>query len=233
MNTIDTPMYSATMVSRLVRLTPTRVRRWLRGYEYIYASRNEENPCLKHKDPVVCRGEASGSSYASFLDLVDLLFVKKFLETGISLQKIRKALVEAATIIGGHHFAQRAFFTSGHDIYLQVKEDGDAILELLSGGQWVIADFIKELSRRIDFDSTSSGIALKYYPRGRNGFIVIDPSISFGNPSIIGKGIATANVYDLYAAENEELNIVCSWFDIRKEEAIAAVDFERQLLLAA
>jgi len=231
MKSWDVPMYSSAMAGKLVGLTPTRVRRWLQGYRYIYISGQNHALCTGHKDPIIYRSDVADLNFASFLDLIDLLFVKQFLDRGVSLQRTRKALSEAESIIGGHHFAQRTFFTNGHNIFIQVKEHGDAILELLTGGQWVIAPIIKELSQKIDFDR-SSGFAQRWYPWGKNASIVVDPSVSFGRPTIVGRGIATANIYDLFTAENEGLKNVCSWFNLREDEVDNAVKFERYLLAA-
>jgi uncharacterized protein (DUF433 family) len=170
-------------------------------------------------------------NYASFYDLIDLLFVKKFLDYGVSLQRIRKALKEAEELIGGHHFAQRSFFTDGRNIYLKVKNDADALLELLSGGQWVIAPIIRQLAHRIDFDQPT-GLAQRWYPLGPKGLIVLDPRISFGKPTLRGRGIATANVYDLFLGENESIGRVCSWMNLKNKEVEAAIKFERFLAAA-
>ena len=156
-SSLDVSMYSAAEAGRLVGLSAFRIRRWLQGYDY----NNDRG--RKHIQPVIRRGGADGTSYASFLDLIDLLFVKKFLDHGHSLQKIRKALDEAATILNTSHFARQSFFTKGNNIYLKVKDEGDAILQLLSGGQWVIAPIIQELAHQIDFDKTS-GLARRWYP---------------------------------------------------------------------
>ncbi len=218
----DRPTYSAAEAGRLVDLEPTRVRRWLMGYGYRYAEGKH------HQRPLVRRQGTAGSTYASFLDLIDLLFVKRFVDHGVSLQRVRKALDEAAEILGTDHFARRTFFTDGRGIYLQVKERGDAILELLSHGQWVIADIIKELAFQIDFD-TPSGFARRWYPLGPAGLVVIDPFVSFGRPCIVGRGITTSNVFDLFAAEDRDVPRVCSWMSLNPREVKAAVEFELRL----
>ncbi len=181
--------------------------------------------------PVASRKGAAGSPHASFLDLIDLLFVKRFLEEGISLQRLRKALSEAAGVLGDHHFAQRKFFTDGKTVYLQVKDETDALLELLANGQWVIAPVIKQDAKRIDFRA-ATGFAERWYPLGRNKPVVIDPAVAYGAPSVFGRGLKTANVYDIYLAENEDLRAVCSWMDISRREAETAVEFECQLKAA-
>jgi len=224
-------MYSASMAARLVGLTSTRVRRWLQGYEYSYISGSNKKLCTGHKGPIVDHAVDAASGYASFLDLIDLLFVKQFIDKGVSLQRTRKALEEAKSIIGSGHFAQQTFFTNGHEIYLRVKENGDAILELLSHGQWTIAPIIQELSYKIDFDH-SSGLARRWFPLGKESHVVLDPDISFGRPSIFRQGIATANIYDFFLAEKEKIHSVCTWFNLNQDEVKDAIKFEKYLMAA-
>jgi len=225
----DIPRYTPTEAGRLAGLKPDRVRRWLRGYEYMYAPAGTDSAQRVKQGPVVKRDGALQSPHASFLDLIDLLFVKRFLERGFSLQKIRQALAEAERIVGGHHFAQRCYFTDGNNIYLQVK-DGAAenLLQLLSGGQWVIADVIKHFASQVDFDD-KTGFAEKWFPDGKRGRVVLDPRISFGAPTIVHRGVRTASVYDLYQAESQSVTRVASWMSLESPDVEAAVAFEEAL----
>ena len=224
----ETQIYNPAYVSRLINLSTGRIKRWLQGYEYSYIASDSAKAVWRHKEPVIDRDDSEIPSYASFLDLIDLLFVKQFLNKGLSLQKIRKALTEAQALIGGHHFAQRMFFTDGKNIYMQVRDDADSLLELLSGGHWVISQFIKELAEQIEFDEPS-GFAAKWFPLGKTGLIVIDPKISFGRPTIIGKNISTDNIYDCYLGENENITKVCGWLDLTRDQVTAAIKFETTL----
>ena len=225
----DIPRYTAAEAGRLTGLRAGRVRRWLQGYSYMYSSSKSEPGVLVHQTPVIRQNEAEDSGYASFLDLVDLLFVRRFLENGFSLQKIRKSLIEAEEIVGGHHFAQRVYFTDGREIYLRVREkDSENLLQLLSGGQWVISEIIMRMAKQVDFDQ-ETGFAEKWYPAGRNGGVVLDPRICFGAPTVIGKGVRTSNIYDLFIAESQSTKDVSDWMNLHVEEVEAAVDFERAL----
>ena len=225
----DIPRYTAAEAGRLTGLRPERVRRWLQGYSYVYSSSIDGPGVIVRQQPVIRQQEAESSGYASFLDLIDLLFVRRFLENGFSLQKIRKALAEAESIVGGHHFAQRVYFTDGHEIYLQVRnKNTNNLLQLLSGGQWVISEIILSMAKQVDFDK-ETGFAEKWYPSGRDGGVVLDPRICFGAPTIVGKGVRTSNVYDLFIAESNETDQVTSWMNLRVEEVEAAVQFERAL----
>jgi len=219
---LDHPIYTAAEASRLVDLSAVRVRRWLQGYTYDYDHQQ------RRQRPVIKRTESAGTSYASFLDLVDLLFAKKFVEHGLSLQRLRKALDEATKILKTPHFARQVFFTDGREIYLQVKEEGDAILQLLSGGQWVITEVITKLAHQIDFEQPS-GLARRWYPLGPDQPVVLDPLISFGRPTIVGKGVATLNVYDFFMAEGRNQKAACKWLNLAPHEVEAAVTFEQKL----
>ena len=218
------PRYYNAEAARLVHISKERVKRWLEGYVYDYADeRRRQKPVIRKRsqDPIY-------PTHASFIDLVDLLFVKQFLDMGISLQKLRSALKEAKEILGKDHFAHESFFTDGSNICLMVKDQGEAIRELLSGGQWVISEIIQQMARRIDFDETTK-IARRWFPNEGEGLVVLDPRYSFGRPIIEKKGITTENIFDLYVAENENLQAVCEWMDLTPKETEAAIRFEKSL----
>ena len=219
---LDTPAYPAAEAARFIGLKPNRVRRWLKGYAYAYHDRQV------YMSPVVSGSQAGETRYASFLDLIDLLFVKQFLDHGISLQKIRKALDEASHILSTRHFARQSFFTDGKDLYLKVKDQGDAILELLSGGQWVISEIITDLAHQIEFGE-HLGLAKRWYPLGTDRSIVLDPTVAYGRPSIDGKGVMTANIYDFYLAEGRQVRPTCRWLDLTQQQVHDAVQFEESL----
>ena len=183
------------------------------------------------KEPVVARNDSDDSPFASFLDLIDLRFVREFLEHGLSLQKLRKALAEAQALFGGHHFAQRSFFTDGSDIYLQVQKEADALMELLSGGQWVIAPVIRTIAHQIDFHEPT-GFAERWFPLGRDGLVVLDPRIAFGAPTLVRRGVKTSNVYDLFNGEGHRVEPVAAWMNLEATEVEAAVRWEEQLRAA-
>lgn len=225
---LEAPSYSLAETARLTELSSSRVRRWLQGYSYSYSVADGQEIRHGSQEPVVERGRTSGTSYASFLDLIDLLFVKRFLDHGFGLPTVRRALDEAREHLGTDHFARRTFFTSGKSIFLQMDNRGKYIIKLMSGGQWAIADIIINLAKRIDFDEATD-FARRWYPWGKNRPIVIDPLISFGRPSIIGRGTATESIYDLYRGENDQLEEVCRWMGLTMNEANAAVEFELQL----
>jgi uncharacterized protein (DUF433 family)/DNA-binding transcriptional MerR regulator len=230
MNALDTPMYTPSMVGRLAGLHPQRVRRWLLGYQYSYGPYGGGTE-VREQRPVLLRQGADGSRYASFLDLVDLLFVKRLLDHGLSLQKLRRALEEAAELTGGHYFAQRPFFTDGRQLWLQIRDDADALLELVSNGQWVIAPVIEQVAHQFGFEQ-ESGFAERCSPMSRDKHVVVDPTVAFGAPSVQGRAIKTANVFDLYIGEDRRIDVVSDWLELTAAEVEASVAFEQALRAA-
>lgn len=220
------PAYSIAETSRLVGVPHWSVDRYLRGYEYKYWVKEESHE--GHQPPVV-RQSRGDSTYASFLDLMDLLFVKEFLKRGFTLQYLRKALEEAREYLGTPHFARSEFYTGRDEIVLRLPQDG-AFIALMTGGQTAIPEIINKLSDKLDFENvTQFGLAQRWYPKGRNGSIVIDPQISFGRPTLDGYGVATSNIYDLYLGEHKKIKPVTDWFNIPVPKIRGAIQFEQSL----
>ena len=195
----DAAVYEAAEVGRWVGLKPSQVRRWV----------------------------GRKTSRASFLDLIDLLFAKPFLDRGLRLRHLHAALGEAEKLLGADHFASREFFTDGHGLFLRAHTYGEALLSLLSDGEWVAADGVLQVAERIDFDA-ASGRAERWYPAGIDGLIVIDPYVACGRPTIDGRGVATGEVYASFVAERRSVTPVCARFALDAREVEAAVAFEER-----
>lgn len=224
-DSLSAPAYAIAFSSRLTGITRWSISRYLRGYDYKIDKTVEQK---RHKPPVVDQSEED-STYASFLDLIDLLFVKEFLKRGFTLQYLRRALAEAKHYLGTPHFARSEFYTSSKQIILKLPQDG-ALIALMTGGQLAIPEIARTLSRKLEFeDVTGYGFAQRWYPNGKSGSIVIDPQISFGKPILLGYEVSTANIYDLYLGESKNLTSVSRWFDIPVPEIKTAVRFEHSL----
>ena len=56
--------------------------------------------------------------------------------------------------------------------------------------------------------------------------------MAFGAPTIAGRGVQTANVFDLYEGEGRNIGRVSAWLDLPQEAVQHAVDFEQALTAA-
>jgi uncharacterized protein (DUF433 family)/DNA-binding transcriptional MerR regulator len=232
---LDVPIYSVPAAGRFVGLNAARVRRWLKGYAFPYSDR-QGGERWGHSPPVVPGHEYEGRLYASFLHLMDLLFVREFLARGLSLQRIRKLLDEVREVTAAPHFARRRLFARGQSVFLRLEAElehhSGGYLELGSGGQLAIPKFVEMIGKQIDFSATSNW-AERWYPPGHSRIIVLDPKVSFGSPTIAGHRITTSTVHEAYLAEDQDVKAVCDWMIVAPREVRAAVKFEQSLATAA
>lgn len=222
---LTAPIYEPSEAARLAQLSTGRVRRFLLGYKYRLGTNQRE----RRQRPVLQRKRVD--RYASFLDLIELRFARAFLAEGFSPQRVRAAFSEAARVTSlDHPFARRRFFTSGSKIYLDVKrrrDDAPHLLELFTGGQWAIEPIVREYEKQIDFDPHTEA-ALRWYPLGPETPIVVDPRFSFGEPTLRGSGIRTANLQMLYLGEGRSVEAVAQWMEVSVAEVESALEFERK-----
>src|SRR4051812_37213450 len=87
---LTTPVYDPAYAAKMLELSTARVRRWLLGYSFKYHPRMG-GVIRRDKTPLVQRGQETDPR-ASFVDLMELYFAKAFLDHGISLNRMRKAV---------------------------------------------------------------------------------------------------------------------------------------------
>jgi uncharacterized protein (DUF433 family) len=223
---LESPAYPMAEAARMVGLSPGQVKRWLQGYRFAYRTKGQ--PQLRHsrKPPVVPGVQQRESSYASFLDVIDLLLVKKLLADGISLQHARVVIDEAKDFLDTRHLGYETFFTLGSTVFLQI--DSSSIMALSAGGQMALERFIRELGHQIEFDERTKW-AIRWYPLHPDRRVVVDPSVSFGRPVIAGRRVTTSNIYDFFVSEERQVKVLCDWMDLDQEEVEAAVKLEEVL----
>jgi hypothetical protein len=224
-DTLTVPAYEPTEVARLVGLDRAQVSRWLFGYRYKYGDR------LRSQDPLMARrAEAQASRLASFLDLVELRAAKLFLDHGLSPQRVRRAFREAENVCGPYPFARHKLYAVGPRLFLELdnRRGVTNLLELQTGGQWVIKPLMRQLLEQLDFDK-QSGFARAWWPLGRRKPVLITPQRGFGAPTLKSHNIRTANIYDLYLAEGRNIRPVARWFNISDSDTRVAVKYEEEL----
>lgn len=222
---LERPAYPIAEASRLVKLSSGQIRRWLRGYEFDYLTKGPPQIRHSHKPPVVPRA-AKETPYASFLDLIDLLLVREFLNEGFTLQQLRTVFAEAKEILEIDHLAYETFFTIGRSVFLEIS--GHSMVALSTGGQLAIDEFIRSLGHQIEFDEETK-LAVRWYPLHPDRNVVVDPTISFGHPVITGRRVTTSNILDFYQAEHGDIDVICDWMDVEPVKVKSAIEFELQL----
>ncbi|WP_316014581.1 hypothetical protein [Roseobacter sp. HKCCA0434] len=219
-------VYSVSEVSRLARLTPAKVRRWLSGYNYTYKNERREQQPLWTPDLIALTGHLE----LNFKDLIELRFVKSFNDLGIGLQAIRSSLKNAQDILESDHpFLTGQFRSDGATIFLESADaNGDKKLIDLKDRQFVLRDVIEQSFKDLDLEE---GIVARWRPfRGKRS-IVIDPVRSFGAPIATEYGVPTATLSDAVRSEGS-LKSVSRLYDVPEGVVRDAVNFEETLRAA-
>lgn len=219
-------VYTLPSASRILKIDLGKMRRWVNGYTYRKSTNARSvKPLIKteieiHTDKVAI----------SFLDLVELLFIKTFYEYGISISKIRNAADTASKLLNtSHPFAVRKMYTDGKGIFAKyAEENNDAhILDMLNQ-QFQIKEVIAPLLYEcIDFDNYEC--AQKWWPLGKNNDVVLDPVRNFGRPILDRHNVRTELVYELYKA-GHSLSEIREWYELDNTEVEAAIGFEQGLV---
>ena len=218
-------IYTLPSASKIIKIDSQKMRRWVNGYT------RQRNAEARYSEPLIKPEFEHGPDNAvlSFLDLMELLFIKNFVQHGISIQKIRKAAASAADLLDtSHPFAVRKMYTDGKGIFARYAEENrDSLLLDLICRQFQFDEVIAPLLyESIDFDV--SDCARKWWPLGKDGNVVLDPQRNFGRPILDRHNVRTELIYELYKA-NRSVDEISDWYELDKGETEAAIGFEKGL----
>lgn len=82
----------------------------------------------------------------------------------------------------------------------------------------------RALQHRLDQFDYEDGCVLRWYPRGRDGLVVVDPRIAFGAPIIAGTGVALHILQERLASDETSAMIAADFgLTLRQIETVATL----------
>jgi uncharacterized protein (DUF433 family) len=221
---LQTGIYAVSEASRLVNVSPWRIRRWLKGYEFKVKHG-------RHRSPAVWNSQLDPIDHTialGFLDLLEIRCVDAFISAGVSWKTLRQVHDRARELVGhSHPFCTNRFATDGHTIFMEFQEKNDEVtLWDMQNVQRVFDLIIRPFLKDIEFDN--SRVPLRWWPRGKSHQVALDPRRSFGQPIIFREGIPT-QILARSARANDSVEEVARWFEINSKSVREAVDFEDAL----
>ena len=221
---LQTGIYTVAEASRLAGVSSRRIRRWLKGYEFKVKHG-------RHRSPAVWNSQLEPLDHAmalGFLDLLEIRCVDAFIGAGVSWKTLRQVYDQARELVGhSHPFCTNRFATDGHTIFIELQERNDEVtLWDMRDVQRVFDRIIRPFLKNIEFDS--GRVPLRWWPRGKDHQVALDPRRSFGQPIIFREGIPT-QVLARSVRANGSLEEVARWFEIKSGSVREAVDFEQAL----
>jgi uncharacterized protein (DUF433 family) len=216
-------LYTVPEAARLTRISVPRIRRWLTGYRY--RSGDVEQASGPLWTPEVPK---FGSKIElSFRDLMELRFVDLFLNQGLSLQAVRRAIEKAVALFGLERpLSTQRFRTDGRTIFLEVAgELEEPALFDLKRDQYLFHRMVAPSFKDIDFED---GVPARWWPATEARGIVLDPKRSFGKPIVAEYGVPAAALADAYKVRRS-FKLVSLDYEIPEKAVREAVAFQERL----
>jgi uncharacterized protein (DUF433 family) len=178
---LEQPSYRINEAAGYLGVPETTLRSWVRGQRL--GARRASQPIIHLP--------AGEPPMLSFTNLLEAHVVNAFRRKGVPLQHIRRALVYLGQELPSKHpLIDNEFMTFGWRIVIDRFQQ---YVEISHDGQMAIKEVVQGHLSRIRRDASGSPIRLYPFTRKQRGegpeTVVIDPTISFGRPVLVGTGI--------------------------------------------
>lgn len=221
---LSQPTYSLTEGARLLQVAPSTLRWWLEGAE-------RGDRCY----PPVLREEPTGSSTLTWGEFVEAGYLREY-RTNLPLQRLRPLIEALREELGvPYPLATAQPMTDGRELVWNLQTELDLPEELwmvVGGRQLVLGTAADAFFKRVEFDPTTLE-ALRYTVMDADMPVIVDPTRSFGLPTI--RGARTESVAEL-ALAGEPPEVVAEIYEdygLNESDVLTAVRFEREYMRAA
>jgi uncharacterized protein (DUF433 family) len=202
------PAYAVGEAAHYLRMPEETLRSWVLGRWYRAARRAKRfRPLIQLDDPE--------RQYLSFINLVEAHVLAAIRRGhGVTLPKVRTALDYVKRQFGVERpLVDETFQTDGLDLFV---ERYGSLINASREGQQAMREIINAYLQRVERDAR--GFPIKLYPFTRRTesesapksdprLVVMNPSVSFGRPVIVGTGIPVSSIYERYQAGDSIANL--------------------------
>lgn len=179
-------MYTFAEAAQLAHVSASTVRNWLFGY----ATKDRMVVPLFKTSP------ATQGAMVSFIQLVEVVVAGRFRKSEhVSLQTVRTTYANARNEWQiDYPFAHLRLEALGGHIVRRLHDErpGVSLQAVDSPAQWTLPGLVLEIIQQLDYEQD---LAARWYPVGRDVPIVVDPRISAGIPTFVGRGVTVETVH--------------------------------------
>lgn len=216
-------LYTVAEAARLVGMYPSTLDTWAHGYE----RRPPGRPVVKQGPVITALDRVAGDSRSiPFIGLVEASVVQAFRQTGLPMQRIRRAL-EVLTEQGEleHALASRQLYSDGAEVLYDYARSADdkqlGLLTIVQSGQRVFHDVISQYLKRISFqDSWASELIL---PVTERPLLRVVAEIESGDPLFVHGGAPLSAVRARVVA-GEPVESIARDYGVPRDEIEEAID---------
>ncbi len=216
-------LYTVAEAARLVGMHPSTLDTWAHGYERHPPGR----PAVRQGPLITALDRVAGDSRSiPFIGLVEASVVQAFRQTGLPMQRIRRAL-EVLTEQGefGHPLASRQLYSDGAEVLYDYAKSSDdkqlGLLTIVNSGQRVFHDVISQYLERISFeDRWASELIL---PVTERHLLRVVPEIEGGAPLFVHGG-APLNAVRARFVAGEPVESIAKDYGVPRDEIQEVID---------
>lgn len=217
----DRPAYTVADASRYLRLPTTTLRAWTAGRSYERRDGHQVSaPLIRIPDRRL--------GLLSFWNLVEAHVLRALrVRHGVSVTAVRKALHYAEGELGEKHLLlSQLLRVGGKELLLDRYGE---LISLSQPGQLVMRRMVEAYLQRIEWDDHN--LPTRLFPLidaslvSAKPSIAIDPTISFGRPVILRRGISTAVIVSRLNAGETPAELARD-YALRLEEVLDAATYE-------
>lgn len=158
----------------------------------------------------------------NFFVLIEFKVVLELKKLGLSTQKILKARnIIAKENDLAYPFASSKILTNTKKIWYKI---GDDIIETDGSRQTNFNEFVERYCKSIDFKDE---IANRFFPRGKESSVIIDPRHQLGQPTIINTNITVDTIYSMNKA-GDSILMLSNLYDLPEQKIRDAINFYKQ-----
>jgi uncharacterized protein (DUF433 family) len=201
---------------------------WIHGYRYTSGGRRVRAKPVLEPTP----GDQTGS--LSFVNLTEVLALTGFRQSGVSMQRVRRALEYVKQEMRVEHpLATQRILSDGVELFWEYQERHRAeivLVNIVRGGQRAFPETVMRYLREIECGKDT--VASRWWPgapEAGSGSVVVDPRRAFGSPVIARTGIRTEDVFLRFSA-GEPLSELARDYGLTRDQAEAAIRAEARFL---
>ena len=192
------PMYTFSEAGHLAHVSASTVRNWLLGYTGRYGE----------AIPPLFRQQSASGAMVSFLQLIEIVVAGNFRKAErVGFQAVRRAYENARSQWGiDYPFAHlRLEALGGHVVQrLRSERPGRSLQALDEPQQWTLPGLVLETLEQLEWELE---LVARWYPVGKSVQIVVDPRITSGLPTIVGRGVTVDVIHQRFMAGQRLENI--------------------------
>ncbi len=214
----DMPAYGITEAARYIKVANATLRSWVVGRDY------PKGQGMAYFKPLIQLPD-NDQRLLSFNNLIEAYVLRSLRQDhGISIKAVRQALEYAEKSFEiSRLLLRRDLLTAAGELFLQRYGE---LINLSRSGQLGLKKVLELHLKRIDWDKNLPSRLYPYIGIDNQMLIAIDPSIKFGRPVLIRKGISTSVIVDRIDA-GESVEALAEDYNLEKDEVELAILYER------